>query len=117
MKRFYTLMLAFVFCVSFRALGQTLTLKDNANINANCDGYIEILPTGYNPSSPTTYPTIFFFMGINSRGPGTLASLQNLITGSPANPPTQPTANPGNGFIQDQVAAGIFPSSFNGGNK
>jgi hypothetical protein len=117
MKRFYTLMLAFACCVSFRALGQTVTLKDNANINANCNGYIEILPQGYNAGSPTRYPTIFFFMGINSDGPGTTASLQGLITGSPANPPTQPSPNPGNGFIQDLVTAGMWPSSFSGGNK
>lgn len=117
MKRFYTLMLAFACCVSFRALGQTVTPRPNENINANCNGFLQILPQGYNSAAPTTYPTIIFFMGINSDGPGTLASLQALITGSPANPPSQPNPNPGNGFIQDQVAAGIFPATFSGGNK
>src|SRR5690348_3147244 len=97
MKRFYSLMLAVAVGVSFRAVGQsTLTLVDNANINSNCNGYLLILPQGYNPAAATTYPTIFFFMGINSTGPGTTGSLQSLITSSPANPPSQPNPQIGN---------------------
>src|SRR5215204_684073 len=101
MKFIITLLIA---CSCLGVSGQTLSLRPNVNINSNCNGFLEILPQGYNPA--LTYPTIIFFMGINSDGPGTSVSLQSLISGSPPNPPSQPDPNPGNGFIQDQVAAG-----------
>jgi dienelactone hydrolase len=85
-----------------------LTKKPNININSNIQGFLEILPSGY--TTAQKYPTIFFFMGINSTGPGTSASLETMITAKV--PPDPEPTTLGNGYIQDQVKFGIWPDNF-----
>src|SRR3954467_14569982 len=84
--------------LSFQVFSQAVqTKRSNVPINSNCNGFIEYLPSGYNTGEK--YPLLIFFMGINSTGPGTDASLENMF-------------GTGGGFIQDQVRNNEFPESF-----
>jgi poly(3-hydroxybutyrate) depolymerase len=57
---------------------QTESLIANVNINANCNGYWEYKPSGYNPVGSTTYPLIIFLPGIQQYGTGTSTDLNKL---------------------------------------
>jgi hypothetical protein len=88
-----------LFAGSTNLFGQaTQTKRPNVSINTNCNGFLEYLPSGYSSGSER-YSLMIFFMGINSTGPGTDASLDKFF-------------NTGGGFIQDQVVKGEFPESF-----
>lgn len=50
-------------------------------INANCHGYLEYLPPGYNPTGTQKYPLLLFFNGHGSQGSGSVADLENFFTG------------------------------------
>ena len=84
------------FSLSATAQG-VITKRPDVGINSNCNGYLEYLPEGYATNTSQHYPLMVFFMGINSTGPGTDASLQNLF---------------GSGYMQDMMLNGTFPSSF-----
>ncbi len=83
----------------------TLTPRPNVNINSNLNGYLEILPSGYNPSDPSVrYPLLIFIQGLGSTGSGDLASLQSMITGT--------SLSIGDGYPQDQVMNNAWPVSY-----
>jgi hypothetical protein len=48
----------------------TQTLKPNVNINADCNGYLEYLPQGYDPNGSTLFPLLVYFPGISQSGNG-----------------------------------------------
>lgn len=58
----------------------TQTLKPNANINTDCNGYVEYLPQGYDPAGTTKFPLIVYFPGISQSGNGNtdLSSLLDI---------------------------------------
>ncbi len=47
----------------------------NANVSPWINGYLELLPPGYNPNSSTRYPLIISFPGRGTKGGGTLGEL------------------------------------------
>jgi hypothetical protein len=71
-----------VLCFSAIAQGSfgTYNKVPNVNITPNLNGYVEYLPTGYDPSGTQRYPLLIFFMGINSHGDGTIAGLESLFS-------------------------------------
>src|SRR5215203_2948452 len=56
----------------------TLTEKPNTPINEMINGYIEVLPPGYNPAGSTTYPLLIFLEGQSQFGNGGTLELKNL---------------------------------------
>lgn len=60
----------------------TLTLRPNANINADCNGYVEYLPQGYDPNGSTTFPLLIYFPGISQSGNGN-TDLSSLLEINP----------------------------------
>lgn len=94
------LLLLLVLClfVYHKASAQGVqTLKPNVYINANCNGYIEYLPEGYN-SGNERYPLLLYINGMGSTGSGSLQDLENHFSGG--------------GFPHEQIRAGSFPASF-----
>ena len=67
------------------AQGPTEQLIYNANINADCNGYWEYLPDGYDPNGSTLYPLFFYIHGVGEVGNGNteLAKLYNIGDGPP----------------------------------
>lgn len=57
-------------------------------INANCHGYLEYLPPGYNPATLQKYPLLLVFNGFGAQGDGSLTDLENFFTGG-GTPPEQ----------------------------
>src|SRR5687767_8354623 len=57
-------------------------------VNANCHGYLEYLPPGYNPSGTQKYPLLLFFNGHGTQGDGSLTDLNKFFTGG-GTPPEQ----------------------------
>lgn len=66
--------LLFLFSTSSFVFGQTLTNRPNVNIDANCNGYVEFLPSTYN-NNTQNYPLLIFLHGNSQWGPGTDSSL------------------------------------------
>ena len=75
--KFYTVCFVACLSLSVKAFSQTgtyynsvLTEKPNTPIDSMINGYIEVLPSGYDPNSSTTYPLLIFFEGISQLGNG-----------------------------------------------
>src|SRR6476661_4575316 len=87
MRRIYTalpctLFLLFVFLFSQQGNSQVQTLRPNVYINAECNGFAEYLPEGYNTGTQT-YPLLIFIEGIGETGNGSLTDLQKLYNNGP----------------------------------
>lgn len=78
-KRIASLLLLTVLSMAGFAQG-VLTKRPNVPINANCNGYLEYLPIGYESGS-AKYPLIVYLSGIGSTGDGSDAQLENLFSG------------------------------------
>ena len=79
------LRLAFLLFFGWQATGSAaqngLVKQAGVIINANCHGYLEYLPPGYNPAGAQKYPLLLFFNGHGSQGSGSVADLENFFTG------------------------------------
>src|SRR5215212_11346649 len=71
-KKFYFLcgIAVVLLFASANVSAQTQTLVSNANINADCNGYWEYLPQGYDPNGTTLYPLFFYMHGLGEVGNG-----------------------------------------------
>jgi dienelactone hydrolase len=56
----------------------TLTERPNTPINEMINGYIEVLPPGYDPNGTTRYPLLVFLEGQSQFGNGSTSELQSL---------------------------------------
>jgi hypothetical protein len=65
-----------------------LVRQANVIVNANCHGYLEYLPPGYNASSAQGYPLLLFFNGHGTQGDGSFVDLGKFFTGG-GTPPEQ----------------------------
>jgi hypothetical protein len=74
-----------------------LSKKPNVPIDANCNGYLEYLPIGYNSTSQT-YPLIIYLNGIGSTGNGSSDDLENQFSGG--------------GYPHEQQRGGSWPDAF-----
>ncbi|WP_245793181.1 PKD domain-containing protein, partial [Flavisolibacter ginsengisoli] len=87
MRKFYaalpcTLFLLFALIFSLQGNSQVQTLRPNVYINAECNGFAEYLPEGYNTGTQT-YPLLIFIEGIGETGNGSLTDLQKLYNNGP----------------------------------
>lgn len=79
-----------------QSIAQVQTPRFNTTINANCNGFYEYLPQGYNPANAATYPLIIFVHGLSETGNGSNGQLQKVLV---------------NG-IPKLINNGTFPTSF-----
>lgn len=96
-----SLAVAFFLFFSVHSYSQVQSPSYNS-INANCGGYYEYLPQGYNTNSWQNFPLIVFVHGIGELGNG-VSDLPNLLNAWTALPRL--------------IANGGFPSSFNVGGQ
>jgi dienelactone hydrolase len=104
--KFYPTCLIVIFlCFSTRVFSQqysgswgTLTEKPNTAINDMFNGYIEVLPPGYNPNGSTRYPLLVFLEGQSQFGNGSPTELQSLYGSN-------------EGMLPDIVRSGLLPNA------
>jgi len=82
--------------ISIQSFTQVQTPRYSTVINANCHGFYEYLPQGYNPATTETYPIILFVHGLGETGDGTNGQLQRVLTHG----------------IPKLINQGVFPTSF-----
>jgi pimeloyl-ACP methyl ester carboxylesterase len=81
---------------------QTFTARPNTSINANCNGFYEYLPLGYDAGGANLYPLIIAAHGLGERGNGG-SELNRLVI-------------PGKGLAA-LLNTGTFPASFTVGGQ
>ena len=77
----------------------TLTERPNTPINEMINGYIEVLPPGYDPNGTTKYPLLIFLEGQSQFGDGGSDELKNLY-------------GLNEGMLPDIIRNNQFPNSY-----
>lgn len=80
MEKLYSFLAAsLLLFVSINASAQTQTPHYKTVINANCKGFYDYLPAGYNPAASKKYPLIIFLHGSGERGDGSSSQLPRVL--------------------------------------
>src|SRR5215212_8444541 len=100
-KIYQSIAVVCLFLLSFQLNAQVQTPRYNTVVNANCHGFYEYLPQGYNPATTETYPLIIFAHGAGETGDGSAAQLPRVLTHG----------------VPKLINLGQFPTSFTVGGQ
>lgn len=81
--------------------------RPNINIGTYIKGYLEYLPTGYNPVGAKLYPLVIYFHGLAETGSGSSTDLCRILS---LNAPAYDANNPFDIPLPERIERGELPS-------